>query len=112
MTKNIKSPDLSMVVVQPSGVLNAANAAAFQDQLVKALSTSATGLIVDMSSVDFLDSAGLAALVVALRTARRNGKQLSLCAVPPSIKIVFELTQLDRAFEVLETRPAQMAIAA
>ncbi|NEQ32899.1 MAG: STAS domain-containing protein [Leptolyngbya sp. SIO4C5] len=104
--------DSSMTVVQPSGVLNAANAAVVQAQLVKALGVSTTGLVVDLSCVDFLDSAGLAALVVALRTARRSGKRLSLCAVPPSIKIVFELTQLDRAFEMLEARPAQMAIAA
>ncbi|NEQ34453.1 MAG: anti-anti-sigma factor, partial [Leptolyngbya sp. SIO4C5] len=34
-----------MTVVQPSGVLNAANAAVVQAQLVKALGVSTTGLV-------------------------------------------------------------------
>jgi anti-anti-sigma regulatory factor len=38
-------------------------------------------------------------------------KQFYLCAVPPAIRIVFELTQLDRAFEMLEELP-QFAVAA
>ncbi|NJL86179.1 MAG: STAS domain-containing protein [Leptolyngbyaceae cyanobacterium SM1_1_3] len=112
MVKSLENTDYSMAVIQPNGAINAANAAGFQERLITSLATSETGLLVDMSAVDFLDSAGLAALVAALRTARHSNKQLTLCAVPPSLKIVFELTQLDRAFKVLEVRPEQAAIAA
>jgi anti-anti-sigma factor len=49
-----------------------------------------------------LDSAGLIALVAALQRSRMLGKQLYLCSVPPGIRMIFELTQLDRVFEILE----------
>ena len=90
----------NLTVVQPSGVLNAANANELQAKLSEQIeSDRSTGLMVDMSQVESLDSAGLVSLVSALRLARNLSKRFCLCSVPPSIRIVFELTQLDQAFE-------------
>lgn len=90
----------ALTVVQPSGDLNAANAYTLQSQLSEHIaSESSMGLMVDMSQVESLDSAGLVSLISALRMARNLRKRFCLCAVPPSIKIVFELTQLDQVFE-------------
>jgi anti-anti-sigma factor len=102
----------SLAVVQAHGSLNASNAQAFQVRLLEQIQHDhASGLIVDMSQVESLDSAGLIALVSALKHARQRSKRFCLCAVPPAIRIVFELTQLDRAFEMLEETP-QMPVAA
>lgn len=99
------NPSSGMTVVQPNGVLNAANAAALQSQLAREITIDTTsGLIVDMSHVESLDSAGLVSLVSVLRLARRLSKRFCLCSVPPSIRIVFELTQLDQVFEFAEER--------
>lgn len=99
-----------MAVIQPSGALNAANAYALQRQLSENITAEhSRGLVVDMSRVESLDSAGLVSLITGLRLARGVSKQFCLCAVPPSIRIVLELTQLDRVFEVLETVPARAA---
>lgn len=90
----------NLTVIQPSGVLNAANASELQVKLSEQIeSDRSTGLMVDMSQVESLDSAGLVSLVSALRLARNLSKRFCLCSVPPSIRIVFELTQLDQAFE-------------
>jgi anti-sigma B factor antagonist len=102
----------SLSIVQAQGSLNASNAKAFQVRLLEQIQYDhASGLAVDMSQVDSLDSAGLIALVAALKQARQRSKRFYLCAVPPAIRIVFELTQLDRAFEMLEEVP-QLAVAA
>ncbi|MEM9003768.1 MAG: STAS domain-containing protein [Cyanobacteria bacterium P01_F01_bin.86] len=91
---------LNLTVVQPSGVLNAANASELQVKLSEQIeSEKSTGLMVDMSQVESLDSAGLVSLVSALRLARNLSKRFCLSSVPPSVRIVFELTQLDQAFE-------------
>ena len=50
-----------------------------------------------------MDSAALMALVHGLRLAQSLGKRFSLCAVSPSIQIIFELTQLDRVFEIFDS---------
>ncbi|MEM1369156.1 MAG: STAS domain-containing protein [Cyanobacteria bacterium P01_D01_bin.6] len=90
----------ALTIVQPSGALNAANAYSLQVELAEHIaSDSSAGLIVDMSGVESLDSAGLVSLISALRMARDLSKRFCLCSVPPSIRIVFELTQLDQVFE-------------
>ncbi|HEY9878302.1 MAG TPA: STAS domain-containing protein [Leptolyngbyaceae cyanobacterium] len=102
----MQSLSQQIAVVQPSGSLNASNAGDFQVELTQQIqSKQATGLVVDMSQVESLDSAGLISLVSALKLARQLSKSFCLCSVPPSIRIVFELTQLDRVFEMVEELP-------
>lgn len=88
----------------PQGSLNAANAAEFQQDLTTALQDSHTqALIVNLGQIESLDSAGLMALVSSLKLAQKLGCVMSLCSVPPAIKIIFELTQLDQVFEILDS---------
>jgi anti-anti-sigma factor len=103
----------SMAIVQAQGSLNASNAHVFHTSLVQQIQCDlASGLFVDMSQVESLDSAGLISLVSALKQARQLKKRFCLCSVPPAIRIVFELTQLDRAFEMVDELPQSMAMAA
>lgn len=100
----------ALTIVQPSGALNAANAHSLQSHLSEHIfSDNSAGLMVDMSRVESLDSAGLVSLISALRMARSLSKRFCLCSVPPSIRIVFELTQLDEVFEFEEDLSAQAA---
>lgn len=93
----------AMAVVQAQGSLNASNAQDFHLSLVERIRCDkSSGLIVDMSRVESLDSAGLISLVSALKHARQLSKRFCLCSVPPTIRIIFELTQLDRVFEMIE----------
>lgn len=92
-------------IVQPSGDINANNAQSLQQQLAESVTASEySHLLVDMSDVQSLDSAGLMVFVSTLTLAQQLGKQLTLFGVSPSVRIVFELTQLDRVFEILDER--------
>jgi anti-sigma B factor antagonist len=103
----------AMAVVQAQGSLNASNAQDFQASLMQQIHCDLScGLFVDMSQVDSLDSAGLISLVSVLKQARQLQKRLCLCSVPPAIRIVFELTQLDRAFEMADELPGALPLAA
>lgn len=96
-----------ITVVQPSGPINAANAAAFRSELHQAVeSATDSPLLVDMEKVEFLDSAGLMVLVTALSRAQKVQRKFGLCSVDPAIKMIFELTQLERVFELHESRAA------
>lgn len=102
-----------ITVVQPDGHLNSANAEALQQQLVETVSAQGNlSLLVDMSKVESLDSAGLMALVSALTLAQRLGKRFGLFGVSPSVRIIFELTQLDCVFEIFDQHPALEAAVA
>ncbi|HCF28467.1 MAG TPA: anti-anti-sigma factor [Cyanobacteria bacterium UBA11049] len=93
-----------ITVIRPSGSFNASNAAEFQSDIVKVVTaTKHSSVLVDLEQVEFMDSAALMALVRGLRLAQSLGKSFSLCSVSPSIQIIFELTQLDRVFEIFDS---------
>lgn len=101
----VSSPKIS--IVRPQGFLNASNALEFERDLTTALSLDGIDiLVVSLEKVEFLDSAGLMALVSALKLAQSLGRRFSLCAVSPSFRIIFQLTQLDTVFEILESEPS------
>lgn len=103
----------AMAIVQAHGSLNASNAQDFHLSLVERIQCDkSAGLVVDMSRVESLDSAGLISLVSALKQARQCSKRFCLCAVPPTIRIIFELTQLDRVFEMVEDMSYTTLVAA
>lgn len=90
---------------QPQGYLSAANATEFLERLTVAIRASMHSvLLVDMEAVEFMDSAGLMALIKAFRLAQSLEQKLSICSLAPSVRIMFELTQLDNAFEIFENR--------
>lgn len=101
--------DSQLTIIQPTGHINASNASEFQHQMAAAVASQQDDVLVDMQRVESLDSAGLMALVSAWSLAQNLKKRFSICGVAPSIRIIFELTQLDSAFEIFETRNAFLA---
>ncbi len=92
-----------ITVFRPSGPFNASNASEFQRHMRKIVSGAVhSSVLVDLSLVESIDSAGLMALIHSLRLAQSLDKRFSICSVPPSIQIIFELTQLDRVFEIFD----------
>jgi anti-sigma B factor antagonist len=97
----------AVFTIEPYGSINAANAETFKQHLADTIAaTSAPTLLIDMHKVEFLDSAGLMALVTGYRLAKSLERRMSLCCVAPSVRIIFELTQLDGALEIFEDRAA------
>ena len=97
---------------RPEGFLSAANAAEFLERLtVEVKSSVNSALLVNMEAVEFMDSAGLLALIKAFRLAESLGHRFAICSLAPSVRIMFELTQLDKAFEIFDNCDAfQVAI--
>ncbi len=100
-------------VVRPQGHFNAANASQLEQQLCDAVVACPEGaLLVDMGQVESLDSAGLMVLVSALNLAKRMNRRFYLATLSAPIRIIFEMTQLDRVFHILPTGTELSAIAA
>jgi anti-anti-sigma factor len=57
-------------------------------------------LIVDMENISFIDSDGLQKLVAALRIMKSQNSNLLLCAQQPSVRLVFEISGLDKLFAI------------
>lgn len=57
-------------------------------------------VVVDLSGVNFLDSAALASLVKGMKRCREFQGDLFLSGLQQPVRIIFELTRLDKAFRI------------
>jgi len=55
-------------------------------------------LVVDMEQVEFCDSSGLSALLIADRTMREHGGSVHLARVHKKVLDLMKISQLDRVF--------------
>jgi anti-sigma B factor antagonist len=71
-----------------------------QDWIEKNATGGKPLLVVNLSGVNFLDSSALAVLVKGMKRTRDKGGDLYLCGLQQPVHIIFELTKLDRAFDI------------
>jgi anti-anti-sigma factor len=101
----IRAIDRKLATFEPSGYITAANISEFQAEITEAVKSSRYNrFLIDMSKVEFLDSAGLMAFVSCFRLSQSLGKGFSICSIPPSVRIIFELTQLDKVLPIFADR--------
>ncbi|MFZ1977913.1 MAG: STAS domain-containing protein [Bacteroidota bacterium] len=60
-------------------------------------------LIVDLSAVDFCDSSGLGALLIAERKMREHGGIVKLVGVQKKILTLIKISHLDRTFQLYDS---------
>ncbi|MEG4282655.1 STAS domain-containing protein [Microcoleus sp. A006_D1] len=93
----------TITVIRPLYHLNAATSGEFGVQLTTAIcAPEVGGVLVDLGEVTFVDSAGLMALISGLKQAKKMGRRFSICSLSPGMRMILELSQLDRAFEIFE----------
>ena len=84
------------------GRITIENSGEMRRTLANALRTKPAKVSVDLSGLTYLDTSGLATLVEAARIARRQGTRLIMCGVHDQPRYLFEITHLDRMFEMGE----------
>lgn len=85
--------------VAVEGRITVNNSDEMRQKLVTALRSKPAKVIVDLSRVTYMDSSGLATLLEATRTARRQGTQLLLAGLSGQPKSVFNVAHLEGLFE-------------
>lgn len=63
-------------------------------------------LTVDLQDVEFCDSSGLSALLIADRKMKEHGGKVVLRNVHRNVHSLIKISMLDRVFEIHEARPA------
>ncbi len=93
-----------MKVVQPTGILDGTKAGQFRQEISQLVEDKAEVVLIDFRDVTFMDSSGLGALVLALKTVRASGGKMFICSVNEQIRMLFELTSMDRVFQIFASR--------
>lgn len=106
------STEGDVTVVAPAGVLDGKAAMAFERKLVELLDAKTTRLVIDLTKVSLVTSAGIRALVMAAKRLRGGGA-LALCGLSPQVKGVFDVAGLSAVFTITATAlDAAIAVAA
>jgi anti-anti-sigma factor len=87
-----------VVVAGVSGELDVSGAPALGDQLAEAVPTSAHGLVVDFTDLEFIDSSGIAMLFgLARRLASRRQELRVVAPEDEPVARVLDLVDFERA---------------
>jgi anti-sigma B factor antagonist len=89
------------VICRPIGELDAFTVTEFRQALAEMAASER--LLIDMSGVPFVDSAGLGALIGGIRRARELGGDVAVACNRPTLTRLLRTTGFDRIVTVTET---------
>ena len=92
----------AVMVLRPDGSLVADEARDFTDRSVKVLRENMGRMVLDASSVPYVDSKGLESLVLLADELSRSGPTRQLCAMNETVRQVLRLTGLSARFDHFE----------
>lgn len=89
-----------VTVVTLAGEIDVFSAPALRDQFAQVIDAGHTRLLADLTDVPFLDSTGLGVLVGRLKVVRVQGGELRLVISSERLLRNFQITGLDKVFEI------------
>jgi len=82
---------------------------AFRERVKGLLANNHKKIVLNMSNVSYIDSAGLGTLVATFHSARSQGGTLKLCNLGAKFKEVLQVTKLMTVFDVYDSDTAAVA---
>jgi anti-sigma B factor antagonist len=92
-------------VVKINGGLNASNVDDFREPCFRWLAEheGMNLIVLDLSEVDFVDSAGLGVMVELLKRVSERGGDVRLAGLQKQARIVFEITRAYKIFAIYDS---------
>lgn len=102
---NINTSSLiGVAVLELSGRFDAYEVPKVKTYLEKIQSEARPKAVLNLGGVNFIDTTALASLVQGMKHCRQKNGDLYLCNLQQPVRIIFELTRLDRAFKIFQTQ--------
>ncbi|MTI00936.1 STAS domain-containing protein [Roseibium sp. RKSG952] len=100
----------TQVITVRADRIDAAMAIQFKEDMRCQTEGGPTRVILDLSSVEFIDSSGLGAIVASMKQLG-NGRTLDLAGLHPVVEKVFRLTRMDTVFRLYPTMDSALSTA-
>jgi len=98
-----------VTVIKPDGRIDTLAAEQLDQVLQAALAEGHNRIVVDMSDVEYISSAGLRALAAVLVKSRDEGGDMKLAALNERVTRVFKIIGFDLLMSVTDTPEAAIA---
>ena len=82
------------------GEIDFNNSSDLRKSFVKLIESQAQKVVLDLEKVTYVDSSGLATLVEMLQKLKSSNGQLKLAGLQEKVRSVFEITKLEKIFEI------------
>ena len=66
-------------------------------------------IVIDLSRATYIDSAGMAALILAMQEVQAYGGKFFLSGLQETLRLIFETSRLDRIFRIFPDVDAALA---
>jgi anti-sigma B factor antagonist len=89
-----------------NGRIDSSNASQLGERLNAQIDSGSVNLVVDLSGVEYMSSAGLRELVAALKRVKGDGGDLRLSTPSQRVREVLDLAGLSSIFEIFDDQVA------
>ncbi len=89
-------------VVTVAGRIDSSNAPEFDQTLSQLIENGRTRIVLDLSGIDYMSSAGLRAIVTALRASKKHRGDLRLASPSQRMVEVLKLAGLEAIFQTYD----------
>ena len=96
-----KTPDT--VTLKPKGSVDSNTASALESSFQQMIENGIYRIIIDLSSTEFISSAGLGLILGTVSTLRENGGDMILMKIPKELADIFELMSVEDYFETIDS---------
>jgi len=93
-------------VLRVSGRLDQDTCEAFRGDLMKEVEAAARaggGVVLDLSGLEYVSSAGLRCFMLASRQAKQHQMKIYVAALQPMVREIFEISHFNLIFQVFST---------
>jgi anti-sigma B factor antagonist len=104
MNRNITEKEDVVIISVKEERLDAHNSSDLKKEVKEFFDSGRKKVLVDLKDVRFIDSSGLGALVSGFKNAISHQGALKIAALQPQVKSMFELTRLNRVFDIFSNR--------
>ena len=97
-----KRKDEKITILEIEGEVDLYSSPNLRTELLDLTNAKTKAVLVDLANVKYMDSSGVATLVEALQQVGKYGGKLKLVNLREAVKDVFELSRLDKVFDIYQ----------
>lgn len=101
-----------VAVLTTVGRIDLETSESFQSQILEAverIAADGSALLLDLAGVDYVNSVGLRALMIAAKQCKANNTRIAVAELGEVVREIFEISRFSFVVEVFDTVPAALS---
>jgi len=105
----MSAAEATPAVIAPHGELDLHSSPVVKEQLETIIGAKRPKVVIDLSSVSYIDSSGLAVFIEAMQRVMGYGGTFAICGLQENVRHIFSIARLDQVFRIFPDQAAATA---